>query len=604
MEKKDFFEPRPETAVVASERGETTLDRLERQILSARELYDKIQSIPANWPHEEVERQLNEIDRSVLSKLPLDKQKKIFELQELEKQIAKKYRSRYTANTPLELNVLYDQTSLLREDKDVFFMEQTRDLLRFLAVKNRWIQKYRQDSAALFKDVRKALGTRRKILFPPGALNSIEYTAFGVQFFLASEFYRKFFKHSTGIYRPRRSFSFISDDSEGLMTARHEAVHNFLDGLSFFATRRYSTVRKAELLMRLVELDAPTVVVKSARDSFFSAKATDEVDALHNEWLAALEEAEADDFSVCRRKLPTDPKESLMEALFAESDRTVFRATVPSLATAQNNALKFSVNLKKLINSGRAKGEVLRHLRTIDRQFTPLFFKAVRDCRDALNIGRRIGVEADEFVHFAMVVLPPSKFGFAQILLEKKFGEKYHRAKRQYSLVRDAALTPGYLFFLSESLNKKEPLAKEDFRMILKKLAEGEVAEIFDLNDVLSLEQIRRSIRIIEELKERGLTVCGLSGREDFIDSWRFHFFSNFLKTIIAGQEWPAEWFSITDEERRCLSDVLKNETEDGEFCFHLGKGVDLFKTSFWQMVEKLGLAAELRPIVNEQIGD
>lgn len=585
------------------EKKEGTLSRLERRVLLVCEVYNKITTIRADAPLEETSEQLDEIFGEILKNFPIATRKKLTEyqknkarLRELdavledlsgldweERQKKEDLDSRYA-----ELNKLLIVNMRAEGDEDIFFLSELINFFSRLKEKRRVVGELRGFHQTLFTFV------------PLEAIEKVFFNTFSVSIVVRADWFESWREtanspSSVGFHLPGTPVNIIYQHAKVWQQEeiiKHEDIHNLLDfSSSFFLSLRNLELWKDRVrrYKKMKQLQAPEAILASERDLITRIKISDFLDDEHEEWLAAMEAAEIADFTT------------------GINFQKNFLKVIPSLNTAQFRALDLLKRMRE--ETAEIKDEFLTvYLERIEKELSGVFFQTADYLATALGIGRRLGSAADDFSHFIFVLLKPSQFRFAEILLRHRYGEAaVDEAKEKFFLCDrfDGSL---------ETMRQVTNLSFEgrDGQLDLRNIAdqlEDIWEDMFSATSEIGIDSIEKEREYLQslfafiDLLNKHNLHAKAKKMKGVIRSVGIGFFDRIITSINLGQKSVDETFfqGLNDEEKRvCFETMLISLPESLSLDLAEFMGLkrinleDVLASGFWRIVQLIGKEEEI----------
>jgi hypothetical protein len=440
---EDVFPRAVESGPDWESREQDLYEQLDGQLQIARELDGIIESTRMDTPPDEVENVLFNFLEKVRLKFPegardiKERSALVEELDSLagetqkiavetmssalrDSRLVQEGRVQITRRLLKEVQSIFNEVERISARPHVRLLTALETIIPRLVGKNRLLRRMREDPerlrefAGTFTMSGKPLDEKR--------VANVHYSPFGVLFILGKDYYDEEISGNSLGKHMRNSpvmFAMVEQDDYSLEDiARHESIHNILDGVAeagFGGRTKLSTLQRALALYSLsksVEGVSKTEEFAEIRKEILNYGDKDALNDLHEEVVTHSEIAER----AGRDELESD--EGVRE-------RRRFEASSSRFATAGYIARK-AHGLFQDVVEGDFDEEVKAHYRKLEADFPRTWLKFSKYIDDSVARARSIGSQAHRDVHLLMVLLRPSQYRHIPKYLEWKYGKEQH----------------------------------------------------------------------------------------------------------------------------------------------------------------------------------
>lgn len=387
------------------------LDGLDKKIEIVMSLKKLIDSITIEMPHEQVREALKKFFHEVqtsYSTETIDLFNKYLLLAIDIDAASMASAEKDSDNTAIEATEkIRAQRDEILENPDVYFISQIHSTLNQLMGKNSYIKK--GDKKIFVKDLMK-----KTEYCTPEDIEEIIIDPFCVSFEINSDIWKKHPQSvgTLGMYIP--SSPFILFDSALTEDRRkeildHEKIHNLIEEADSITYHDYAkeTKRRFSTYDKLLKLNAPDILLDSAKKQIFDLQANIILDSLHNEIIANHDSAKKRDFGFKHLAQGPDMLLSLAK----------------NNSTAGYQMIEIQKTLNYEIKNNKDK-EIVEHCKKLQKDLKKGGLEILSQMSDSVDMAKSIGPEAELQVDTLFAILKPTKYRHADTYLKYKYGKK------------------------------------------------------------------------------------------------------------------------------------------------------------------------------------
>lgn len=417
------------------------LARLDLQASTVLDFNSALQEIPQDSTPDEISEKVFTIEKDVRSKFTVfeivDSMKVLVGLRELDREVVGGKKKEAAKRISLRQEI-----SELQTNPNVKFLVDIQSIgrsLRRKAVKVAQMKdEYMTDKDKFFDS-----------FLPDGAaadsVSEVTFLPFEVRFFMKKIDVSGEPKLG-GFHVPEPPMSFIEEGSFSEDSARHESLHNILDG-SLELEHRRNIFTLVDLVRIVHKDDPPDVVIKEVLELIKSPYL--ELDNVRNEFMAQFDEAFKNGFFTGIKK---DPFAYDSEKEFREGILSSLSTAGHDITEVKKSFLRFADN----INDAEAQEKIRNYVTAIDGAV----LKTLHFLNDSFEIAKRLEDEsAVDYLRAACFVLKPSQYRHLESYLEYKYGEtKIMDIKKSMNIARELNPSLESLEYVEVALARNEIL--------------------------------------------------------------------------------------------------------------------------------------------------
>lgn len=498
-------------------------------------------------------------------------------------------------------------------NEDVFFLLEFFGLIKSLIEKNSLIHGFNGDKNEAIKSGLKKLGGGEAVAVDD--VLDVVVSPFSISFVIKKDVYSVHVgSDSAGMHIRGSLLNFIkenSNKSELQYTINHEDVHNMLDGLE--ASRGLSISPEDTLVKRLErftvgvnsgDFQSDAFIQEREKQKFLAFGATEAIDILHEELVAAMERATAKGFkgyykvgSGAKLASAISSKFDLKEHLFIEK--------ASSLSTAGRSLYRYL----KIIEKYKTKiddVDIVNHLKILKKTIIDRFTKIIETVIDAKFVGSLLSTEAQNRVDILLHILKPSGYRHIIPYLKHEYGEE----KVSFMLVITNTNHENFSVNNLKQINVLLSANPEfydlvDWDVVMKEFNSSLELEYFGTLgiDVLSIESLREYIKEAKQFMLFAKVADHLKySIESVIESATRNFFYTGLAQGEKNQFTSIEklYDSLNDSEKAIFKDELVNHFEQGYVSDAIDSVDGIKKSALWTLVKKMGIEDIVTPFLEQ----